>query len=98
MNKNRVSNEVVELRNTVKDRILSLLNRKNGEWVGTMTQLDTAITSRRSVPENWPGSASALRRVVDAVVPSLRKAGVSVRFERTPDHDRKRMVVLTKSR
>jgi hypothetical protein len=78
---------------TIQERIVSLLNRREGEWSGTMTDLNRAITSgRKTTPENWPSSPSVLRRVVNRVVPRLRRLGVSVRFGRTSDHMRTRFV------
>src|SRR4029077_6134812 len=84
---------------SIRSRILMLLDRKNGEWVGSMTDLNRAITAgiRRSAPTNWPKSPSVLRRVVNVVVPSLRAAGVSVQFGRTTDHSRTRFVSLVKN-
>ena len=82
----------------VKSRILTLLDRKNGAWEGTMTDLDRAITKglRRSVPTEWPGSPSHLRRVVNRTLSSLRREGVRVEFLRTPDRERTRIVQFTK--
>lgn len=82
-----------EVETTVKERIISLLNRREEGWSGTMTDLNRAITSgRKTIPENWPSSPSVLRRVVNRVVPRLRRLGVSVRFGRTTDHMRTRYV------
>lgn len=82
----------------VKTRILTLLDRRNGTWEGTMTDLDRAITKglRRSVPAEWPGSPSHLRRVVNRTLSSLRKEGVRVQFTRTSDHARNRLVSFVK--
>jgi hypothetical protein len=83
-----------ELVRNVQSRIVALLNRRNGIWNGTMTELNQAITAglRRATPTNWPKTPSVLRRVINVVVPSLRKTGVRVRFGRTTDHSRKRFV------
>lgn len=83
---------------SIKERILTLLDRKNGNWNGSMTELNRAITAglRRSTTTDWPKSPSMLRRVVNTVVPSLRAAGVSVQFGRTTDHSRSRFVSFTK--
>ena len=83
-----------ELTQNIQTRILTLLTRKNGSWNGTMTELNRAITTglRRNTPTNWPKSPSVLRRVVNAVVPALRRAGVSVEFTRSTDHSRTRFV------
>jgi hypothetical protein len=84
-----------EVVSTVRERVLSLLNRRNGTWQGTMSDLLTAIAGR-STPEVWPGSASSLRRVVNKVVPSIRREGYRVSFTRTSDHDRKRVVSFSR--
>jgi len=86
--------EVVQ---TVRTRVLSLLQRRKGRWQGTMTDLLVAISGRQ-VPAIWPGSASALRRVVNKVVPAIRREGYKVQFTRTPDHDRRRVVSFTRVR
>lgn len=84
-----------EVVSTVRTRVLSLLQRRNGNWRGTMTDLLSAITGR-TAPEMWPGSASSLRRVVNKVVPAIRREGYKVSFTRTPDHDRKRVVSFSR--
>lgn len=94
---NRKTNSVStnrELTQNVQGRIVTLLDRKNGSWTGTMSELGVAITSgiRRSATTDWPKSPSVLRRVVNAVIPALRRSGVSVRFSRSSDHMRTRFV------
>jgi len=83
-----------ELSQNIQTRITTLLNRKRGSWNGTMTELNHAITLgiRRATPTNWPKTPSVLRRVINSVVPSLRRSGVSVQFGRTTDHSRTRFV------
>lgn len=81
------------LATTVQTRIASLVNRR-GSWQGTMSELSAAITTR-GVPSNWPKTPSVMRRVVNAVLPSLRKAGVRVSFGRTSDHMRTRFASFT---
>lgn len=80
----------------VRTRVLSLLERRrNGKWQGTMTDLLLAITGSET-PEVWPGSPSSLRRIVDRVAPSIRRAGFKVEFSRTTDHNRKRVISFTR--
>ena len=83
-------------------RIARLVSRNSGEWTGTMTGLSTAITARgisRTVPVNFPKSASYLRRVVNATVATLRRNyGVRTVFSRTTDHSRTRLVNFVSSR
>ena len=76
---------------TVRTRILDLLNRQEeGSWVGTMTELRSAMGFSRS--KNFTTNPSILRRVVNTVAYSLRKQGVSVKFGRSTDHMRTRFV------
>jgi hypothetical protein len=95
-----VRTETNEIAETIQSRIFTLLSRRNGSWNGTMTQLNQAITTgiRRSVPQNWPGSPSVLRRFVNSIVPSLRREGVEVQFGRTTDHMRTRFVSFSQTR
>ena|SRR5260221_14135821 len=81
-----------DLVQAVQTRVITLLGRKNGEWLGSMSELSAAITTgiRRAIPTDWPKTPSVLRMVVNAAVPSLRRAGVRVEFGRTTDHGRKR--------
>jgi hypothetical protein len=85
-----------ELSEAIQTRIITLLDRKNGSWNGTMTDLNAAITSglRKTAPSFWPGSPSALRRVMNVVAPRLRRAGVRVQFTRDSSHFRTRIVSL----
>lgn len=87
-----------ELLNTVQARIVSLLSKRNGHWSGSMTDLDHAITSglNKQATSNWPTTPSVLRRVVNTVVNRLRSRGISVKFRRTPDHERRRLVEFTR--
>ena len=83
-----------DLSQNIQTRIITLLTRRHGNWNGTMTELNYAITSglRRATPSNWPKTPSVLRRVINSVVPSLRRSGVRVQFGRTTDHARTRFV------
>jgi hypothetical protein len=97
MKTNMKSYRNTEVINIVRDRIIALVERK-GVWEGSMTELNSAITtgSRKTANvENWPGSPSILRRVVNRVAPQLRKAGLKVAFSRETDHFRKRVVSFT---
>jgi hypothetical protein len=81
---------------TIATRIVSLLNRREtGTWEGTMSDLNRAITTGRNQIENWPGSPSVLRRVVNYIRPVLTKAGVRINFSRTSDHMRTRLVTFS---
>jgi hypothetical protein len=81
-----------------RSRVETLLNARQGEWQGTMTQLSYALTRaiKRSRPSYWPTSPSVMRRVVNTVVPTLRNSGVSVAFRRGADRVRSRIVSFSK--
>jgi hypothetical protein len=86
------SNDVL---NVLVRGIKSIVRRRRTDWVGTMTQLGETIQNRVStVPQNWPASPSALRTVLNRAVRKLRSEGVKVRFSRTTDHMRTRLVNL----
>jgi hypothetical protein len=100
-NKERNGNKMVSkiaisknLMTDIQTRILALLGKKNGSWNGSMSELNTAITTslRRGESENWPSSPSVMRRAINTITPMLRRAGISVKFGRETDHFRKRYV------
>lgn len=78
--------------------ILQILDRKSGSWTGTMTQLNGALsrTLGKDYSQYLPGSPSALRVAVNRVVNKLRHRRVSVKFARTPDYMRTRLVKFTR--
>lgn len=88
-----------ELKTNIQTRIISLLDRADGQWNGTMTELNRAITSglRRATPTNWPKTPSVLRRVMNTLVSTLRRSGVRVQFRRSTDHMRTRFVSIVQS-
>lgn len=80
---------------TVLEGVLTVLDRSNiGSWSGTMTELQVVLVrvlgKKRSTV--LPGSPGALRVVINRVINRLRNRSVSVRFTRTPDHARNRVV------
>lgn len=72
----------------------------NSNWEGTMTQLSKKISRMlpRSEKNYLPGSASALRKVIDRNIRRIRSRGITVKFARTPDRMRTRLVKLASSR
>lgn len=86
-----------QLVQNVRSRIVSLVNRRNGVWEGTMSDLMSALTGR-SVPKLFPASPAALRRAINLQLSALRREGVKAEFSRTTDHARTRMVSLTRVR
>lgn len=82
-----------EVSNTIFNGVRMMMKRRSTPWVGTMTELNDTLKNRvNSMPGDWPGSASALRVALNKVVNRLRNAGVSVRFTRSTDHTRTRLV------
>lgn len=95
MNKQNNGNDVIDV---LVRGIKNIVRRRKTEWVGTMTQLGKTIQNRANkVPRNWPASPSALRTVLNRAVRKLRREGVQVRFSRTTDHMRTRLVNLASS-
>lgn len=85
-------------KNDVSDMIFNgikgIAKRRKTTWVGTMTELGMTLQNRVQ-SDNWPGSASALRVALNKVVNRLRNAGVSVRFTRSNDQNRTRLVKIS---
>ena len=78
--------------NSIFNGVLQVIrNSKNGEWVGTMTQLRKQV-SRLVGSTTVPGSPSAMRVTVNNILRRIRKAGVSVKFGRSSDSTRTRYV------
>ena len=92
LNKNNRSNNTVN--NVVFRGVASIMEKQNGTWVGTMTQLNNALNGVLDIEQKnvLPRSPSALRVVINRVVNRLRNRGFSVRFGRTSDHSRTRFV------
>lgn len=89
----------INVDDVVLSGILEVLSRNNAKvWSGTMTELNSALVrvlgKKRS--EILPGSPGALRTVTNRVVNRLRNRKVSVKFVRTTDHTRTRLVRFTR--
>jgi hypothetical protein len=92
---NRTRTAQVNVDGVVLTGIQAVLVRStNRNWSGTMTELNMALVRvlGRKRSQVLPGSPSALRVVVNRIVNRLRSRGISVRFTRTPDHARTRVV------
>jgi hypothetical protein len=79
--------------------ISSIVEKQNvGTWIGTMTELTTALNRVLSRKQRslLPRSPSALRVAINKVVNRLRNRGIGVRFGRTTDHARTRYVRFTR--
>jgi len=72
-------------------------NQSGSKWIGTMTNLMTALNrvSSKRQREILPGSPGALRVVINRVANRLRNRGIGVRFTRSTDHTRTRYVRFT---
>lgn len=82
-----------ELSTNIQERIVTLLNNRGGTWNGSMTELGRALRGvQRSGANSLPTSPSVLRKVVNTVVHSLRRNGITVEFGRETDSNRKRYV------
>lgn len=83
------------LATTIQQGIVNLISRrKDGIWVGNMSELDKALRGVISVKKitNWPSSPSVMRRVVNNTIYNLRRGGIGITFSRSPDYMRKRIV------
>lgn len=90
----KINNEISD---AMFNGVRTILSRRTTPWIGTMTELDASLNRvlRDRVPSDWPGSPSALRVSFNRVVNRLRNAGVSIRFTRSTDHTRTRLVRLS---
>jgi hypothetical protein len=89
------SQSIIQTDEIVLGGILTVLTNQNSpNWIGTMTNLQTALNRvlSRAQRNRLPGSPSALRLAINRVVNRLRNRGVGVRFGRTTDHSRTRFV------
>ena len=87
-----------EVNEVVIRGVNSIMQAQSGSrWTGTMTNLATALNRVLSRRQRTllPASPGALRVVVNRVVNRLRSRGVGVRFIRTTDHARTRLVRFT---
>jgi hypothetical protein len=96
-NNSKTNNRRITATNNVDDivfRSVSTIVERQDTWIGTMTELSSAINRVASKRQRTilPGSPGALRIVINRVVNRLRNRGISVRFVRTSDHGRTRLV------
>ncbi len=88
------NNVKLTVSNALLNGVRTIVNRRAKPWTGTMTDLNFSLVSvlRSKVPANWPGSPSALRVALNKVIRKVRSEGVRVRFTRSTDHSRTRLV------
>lgn len=69
----------------------------NDIWTGTMTDLNSALgrVLGRKQATVLPGSPGALRMVLNRVINRIRNRSIGVKFVRTSDHTRTRLVKFT---
>jgi hypothetical protein len=69
-------------------------------WEGQASDLDNmlrAITGNLGVAKYWPADPRILANTLRQVAPSLLKIGIEVRFHKSRDRDRKRLIAITAS-
>jgi hypothetical protein len=94
MTYNQEEMTVNQVENTLVNGVVSVVSRRTTPWVGTITELNNVLVKKFGTVENWPRSASALRVSLNKVVNRIRNKGVSIRFMRSTDHNRTRLVVI----
>ena len=70
-------------------------------WEGQASDLDNllrAITGNLVGGKNWPADPRILANTLRQLAPSLLKIGIDVRFHKSRDRDRKRLITITASR
>lgn len=92
-----VRTNVVDTDTVLLNGIVRVVGRRVTPWVGSMTELSTALNRVvRNVPAGWPENPRGLRAGVDRVIAKLRRAGIKTSFGRTSDHSRKRFVTFVR--
>ena len=78
-----------------------LLSVRREYWEGQASDLDgilRAITGNLEGARNWPAEPRILANTLRQLAPSLMKIGIDVRFHKSRDRDRKRLITITASR
>jgi hypothetical protein len=69
-------------------------------WEGQASDLDSrlrAITGHLAGGKNWPADPRILANTLRQLAPSLMKVGIDVKFHKSRDRDRKRLITITAS-
>jgi ABC-type uncharacterized transport system substrate-binding protein len=77
-----------------------LLVIKRKLWEGQASDLDNilrAVTGNLEGAKNWPADPRILANTLRQLAPSLMKIGIDVKFHKSRDHDRKRLITITAS-
>jgi len=100
MTSNNTQQNVKTSSDSVVVKGVSSFVSSNPNWVGTMTQLSEKISSSLHREEKGllPRSASALRKVINRNIRRIRSRGIAIKFGRTPDRMRTRLVRIVSSR
>jgi hypothetical protein len=73
-----------------------------GKWTGTATALmdvlDGKVSEKTRESKAWPRSPRGLSGILKRLAPNLRQTGIEVEFCREPDHDRRRVIVLARTK
>ena len=80
---------------------LRLLMVRRQFWEGQASDLDgmlRAVTGHLEGAKNWPADPRILANTLRQLAPSLLKIGIDVRFHKSRDHDRKRLITVTANR
>lgn len=84
-----------EVKQAIVNGMKAVVGRRSTPWVGTMTELKEVLSNR--VEQNLlPGSSSALRMTLNTMTRRLKTAGLKVRFSRSTDRKRTRLVEISK--
>ena len=78
-----------------------LLSVRREYWEGQASDLDgilRAMTGNLEGARNWPAEPRILANTLRQLAPSLMKIGIDVRFHKSRDRDRKRLITITASR
>lgn len=70
----------------VGQAVIDMLKHRGGAWSGTATQLlsELNMVTSQSGREGWPRTANRLSGLLNRLVPSLRRRGIDVVFDRQP--------------
>ena len=87
-----------DVNNVLFTSVKRIVSRRTTPWIGTMTDLNSAVARVARIESSGiVGSPSALRVQLNKVVNRLRNAGLSVRFLRSTDKARTRLVKFSVS-
>lgn len=95
----KINNVKTPVDNLIFNGVSSMMNKiKSDIWSGTMTDLAENIYALSSKDQkvNLPKSPSTLRVVLNRIINRLRNNGFGVRFIRSTDRNRTRLVRFTK--